>query len=163
MIFLLVATLLGGCGLALYRHAEGDKILSVQTGSMVPYFNPGDALLTRWILLPDLHVGDVVSYRSPADQRVVVSHRLVSINYQTGKLITKGDALDMHDLPFPSGQVIGKVYKVLPHVGRGLDWLHEPTGLIIAVYTPAACALIYEAKRLSRQYTKPAYRCYGYR
>jgi signal peptidase I len=162
-VLVLATMVLGGSGLVLYRNVKGDRLLSVQTGSMAPYFSPGDAVWTHKTTLSALRVGDIVSYRSPADPRVVVSHRLVSVDYQTGKLVTKGDALDLYDLPFPASQVVGRVYKVLPHVGWGLNWLHQPAGLIIAVYAPAACVFVYEVKRLRKQYSYPVYRHYRYR
>lgn len=145
-----------------YRNFKGDQLLSVQTGSMVPVFYPGDAVATRKVTLEELLVGDIVAYRSRDNPKVLVSHRLVSINHVTGKLITHGDALELQDVPFPASQVVGTVYKVVPNAGMVLDWLHKPVGLIIAVYIPAAFILGGEAKRLAKQYNKPYYQLYSY-
>ena len=145
-----------------YRHYKGDQILSVQTGSMVPSFYPGDALVTRKVIVPSLQIGDIVTYHNPSDPKVLVSHRLIGINYRTGKLITHGDALDLQDVPFPSNLLVGKVYKVVPLAGFMLDWLHKPAGLIVAIYIPASLILISEARRLARHYSKPYYRLYSY-
>jgi len=147
---------------ALILHSQGYQVLSVQTNSMVPTFSKGDALIVRRANSAELNVGDIISYHSPADPRVVVSHRLASVNYATGKLVTKGDNLDMRDISFPSNQVIGQVIGIVPFLGKLLDWLHEPAGLIVLVYTPAAFILVSEARRLSQQYEKPRFRNYGY-
>jgi len=130
---------------------------------MEPQFSRGDAVVTKEVRLASLRVGDVISYRSPADSRVIVSHRLVAVDYVTGKLITKGDAVAVQDIAFPVSKVVGKVNRVLPGMGAPLDWLHTTTGLVVAVYAPAAAVLIYEAKRLSKRYTRPYYTLYGYR
>ncbi|CAN5386144.1 signal peptidase I [soil metagenome] len=150
-------------GTALYLHWQGDQLLSVQSGSMVPAFRPGDAVATRKVRVEDLRVGDIVSYLNPADNRVKVTHRLININYLTGKMITEGDALDLQDVPFPNRLITGKVYRVIPNLGYIIDWLHEPEGLIIVVYTPAAFILVSEAKRLARRHTRPYYQLNGFR
>lgn len=162
-VFVIVLILLMVSGIVLYKYRAGDRLLSVQSGSMAPSFDNGDAVLVRKVKLQNLIVGDVISYHSPADSRVVVSHRLVSIDYQTGRLVTKGDSILPQDLPFPSNRLIGKVYTVVPYVGTGLDWLHTPTGIMIAVYTPAACVILYEINRLSKYYKQPVYKLHGYR
>lgn len=161
--YLLVVLLIGDSAYVVHRYSRGDRLLSVQTGSMRPVFGPGDAVLTHKTALQDLQAGDIVSYRSPADNRVVVSHRVTSINYQTGRLTTKGDALTVQDIPFPSNLVIGRAYEVVPYAGTILGWLHTPSGLLIAVYIPAIIILSYEAKRFSKRYVKPHYHLYGYR
>ena len=112
--------------------------------------------------IQELIVGDIIAYRNPRHTQVIVSHRLIGINYRTGKLITHGDALDLQDVPFPSNLVVGKVYSVIPNAGLALDWLHKPMGLISVVYVPAALVLASEARRLAKQYSKPYYQLYSY-
>ncbi len=148
-----------------YLYKSGDRVLSVQTGSMVPTFKVGDAVIVQRKGLKNLHEGDIISYRSPANKSVIVTHRLVRVDYITGRLVTKGDALERVDLPFPASRLIGVVYKVVPRVGGTLDWLHSPTGLILAVYAPAVGVILYELKRLSAQYehVQRTYKLHGYR
>jgi signal peptidase I len=161
-VYVTVFILIGVSMFASFRHYRGDQLLSVQTGSMTPAFYPGDAVATRKASLSELNVGDIVAYRNPNDRQVTVSHRLIGVNYRTGKLITAGDALDLQDVPFPANLVVGKVYKIVPNAGYILDWLHEPIGLIALVYIPAAFILVSEAKRLSKQYARPYYQNYKY-
>lgn len=162
ILSIVVVCLLSASSYIIYRHIKGDQLLSVQTASMVPAFYPGDAVVTHAVTLNDLNIGDIVTYQNPNDKRVVVSHRLISINYQTGKLITAGDAVGLRDVPFPASLVTGRVYKAIPVVGTVLNWLHQPLGLIVAVYTPAAFVLVSEAKRLSRHYANNNYQAYSY-
>lgn len=162
IVTVVVLCMLGVSSIIIFRHLRGDQLLSVQTGSMVPTFYPGDAVLTAKVSLEQLKIGDIVTYTNPNDKRVVVSHRLTEINYQTGKLITAGDALNLLDIPFPASLVTGRVYKAVPVLGSVLNWLHQPAGLIIAVYTPAAFVLVSEAKRLSRHYSDARYQTFDY-
>jgi signal peptidase I len=145
-----VGTIFAMTSFVLYRYIDGDRTLSVQTNSMVPTFSAGDAVITQKVTLQNLRVGDVISYKSPADNKVIVSHRLIDIDYQTGKLVTKGDALELRDFSIPSRLVRGRVYLVMPGIGSFLDWLHKPTGLIVAVYIPAALVLMHELRRYIR-------------
>lgn len=161
-IYGLVGVICSAAMFAAYRHYKGDQLLSVQTGSMVPAFYPGDALVTRTVALSELRAGDIVAYRNPRNPKVIVSHRLIGINYQTGRLITHGDALQLQDVPFPAHLVVGKVAKTVPKLGLVLDFMHRPVGLIAVVYTPAAFILVGEARRLARQYRRPYYQLYSY-
>jgi signal peptidase I len=162
VIYILVGLIFIVIIFAAYRHYQGDLLLSVQTGSMVPTFLPGDAVVTRKVSLGELQVGDIITYRNPAHQEVLVSHRLISVNHQTGKLITEGDALNLQDIPFPYYLVVGRVTAIVPSGGYVLDWLHRPIGLLTVVYIPAALILLAEARRLARQYAKPYYQLYSY-
>lgn len=145
----------------LILYQKGYTVLSVQTGSMTPTFTKGDAVIVHKQNALELQAGDIVSYRSSGDSKVIVSHRLVSIDYVTGKLVTKGDNLDLQDLPFPAFKVVGKVESVVPHLGAFLDFLHEPLGLAIIIYVPALFVILSEAKRLVRDVRQWHYRLYG--
>ncbi len=142
---------------------QGGSVLSVQTGSMVPAMRPGDGVVITKAPIYDLHIGDVISYRSPADNRVIVSHRIVSINLKQGSIITKGDHLAATDLPVGTGTIVGRVSFVMPKLGYAIDVVHRPIGLIFGIYLPALCILATEARRLARHFTPQVYRRYGYR
>lgn len=154
LLSMLVVGLLAASGTILYRHQQGDHVLSVQSGSMVPTFRRGDAVITKRTALSQLRLGDVISYRNPAEPRVLVSHRLVQIDYTTGRLVTKGDANYAPDIAVPYNNVVGVVYEVIPGLGTVIDWLHQPVGLIIAVYIPATLLLLSEIKRLNHYYAQ---------
>jgi len=139
-------------GLLARQYLNGDKLMTVQTDSMAPTFYPGDAILVKPIKLMNLRAGDVVSYHNLQKAEVIVSHRVVSVDYQSGKIVTKGDRLDLVDPPIHYSRIIGKVSSVAPYAGHGIDRLRKPLGLILFVYTPAAVVLASEAKRLARSF-----------
>ena len=148
-------------GMGLFKLAGGN-ILSVQSDSMAPVFKLGDALVVRSVHFTDLHVGDVISYHSPSNKRMVVSHRLIGINHKTGMLITEGDALDLQDAPVPAYLLIGRAQTVVPHAGKIIDGIRQPLVLLAALYIPAAWVMAMEFKRLVRSYSRPYYQLYGY-
>jgi signal peptidase len=150
----------GAVGLTML-HAGGERLLSIQTGSMIPTFRPGDALIVGPVMVRQLRVGDIVSYRSPRNATVTISHRLIAINKHTGWLTTAGDAQHSPDQPFSSDLVVGRATALAPHLGTVLDALRRPLGLVLAVYLPALVIVVAEVRRLVR-YTRPIYRCADY-
>lgn len=143
-------------------YRNGTRILSVQSNSMEPVFAPGDAVIMRPVTVDQLNYDDIVSYRSASDPRVIISHRLVDIDNEAGLLYTQGDNTDVVDEAVMSGQVAGKITKVIPRAGYVLDALHQPIGLVSLVYMPGALILLAEGRRLARRYARPAYQLHGY-
>jgi signal peptidase len=148
-------------GLVLWR-VPSVQLMTVESGSMTPAIRKGDAVVLRPVNPVDLHVGDVVSYRSPADQSVIITHRVVEVEKAWKQVITKGDNVDRNDKPLPMSEIIGKVDLRVAYLGYALDFLRTPAGLITCVYLPAAMIVGLELKRLTSQYTKPTYRLAGY-
>jgi signal peptidase len=156
LITMLTLPIAGAVGLIIL-HARGERLLSVQTASMVPTFRPGDAIIVQPVSPSSLRAGDIVSYRSPRDPGVVISHRLIEVNQPAGRLVTAGDALHTPDQPFLPLLVVGRATAVAPGLGTVLDAPPRPLGLVIMVYLPAALVIGAEALRLSRHYRRPAY------
>jgi signal peptidase I len=155
----LIVLVAGAVSLALLmvRH---ERLLSVQTASMVPTFQPGDALIVN---LRDKNpvVGAVITYRSADNPRVLITHRLIGV--ERGRLITAGDATSSRDKPVSRQAVVGTATTALPGMGRWLDRLHQPLALLMLIYIPAALAAAFEIKRLSSRLKPPQYRVLGYR
>ncbi|HSX36730.1 MAG TPA: signal peptidase I [Patescibacteria group bacterium] len=139
------------------------RVLAVQTGSMAPTFKPGDAVLVQKAHPASLAAGQVVSYISPADPTLLVSHRIVAINQQTGMLTTRGDHAARPDISFSPSLVVGRVSAVVPKFGYIINALHTRLGLIIGVYTPAAIIVLGEIKRLTHYYGRGYYRLLSFR
>jgi signal peptidase I len=158
MLTLLLAAAVGLAGL----HARGELALSVQTASMVPTFRPGDAIIVVPANAGQLKIGQVISYRSPRDPRVIISHRLIS-RTASGQLITAGDALHTADLAISPDQVVGQVTALAPGLGKILDFLHRPLGLLLAVYCPALGLAALEIRRLLTHYRRVHYRVLDHR
>ncbi|HXE09826.1 MAG TPA: signal peptidase I [Verrucomicrobiae bacterium] len=143
-----------GAGLTIL-HVRGERLLNVQTASMVPVFRPGDAIVTQSVQASHLRTGDIIAYRSLADPDMTITHRLIG-REPDGRLVTAGDALHDTDRPFPARLIIGRATAVAPRLGRVLDLLCQPPGLVIFVYLPAAGIIAAELVRLRRS-GRPAY------
>lgn len=156
---LLTASLLLAAGF-IYARLDGYELLSVQSNSMRPVMQRGDAVLVH-TRDADVGIGDVVSYISPAHPDVVITHRVIGVDDTRGIIATKGDNTPLVDPPVPAWNIVGTVTWVAPEAGFMLNLLRHPVGLIAAVYLPALAIILSEVRRLSRyyatgrQYTRP--------
>jgi signal peptidase I len=144
----------------LHFERRGGVVLNVQTGSMRPIFRPGDAVIAWRVPPRQLQVGDIISYHSLRDPRVIISHRLISKQIAGGvvQLITKGDAVPTVDPPIGSTAVTGQVWAVAPGLGKVLGWIKTPYGLGLAIYLPALVIIGLQAKQVVRYYRPTRYR-----
>jgi signal peptidase I len=147
-------------GLWKWQHVQ---IYSVQTGSMAPTFQPGDAVLVKHIDASAVQTGQVVSYISPANPRIIVSHRVTSVDAKRGLITTQGDNARRPDVAFSPNLVKGRVRAVLPYLGRLLNAMHTPWGLAIGVYLPASVVVLSELRQLAKGYNYSYYRLFGLR
>lgn len=161
LLAFVVLVLVSSVGIALWRM-QSVQVMSVQSGSMAPAIKRGDAVVLRSVDKHTLAVGDVVSYRSPANQSVIITHRITRVESNWNLVVTKGDNANRADKPVPMSEIIGRVDARVAYGGFGLDFLRSPAGLISSVYIPAAIIVILELKRLAIYYHKPTYRLIGY-
>ena len=88
-----------------------------------------DLVITYTSSYDDIHVGDVITYRS---NNGIISHRVVE-KYQTDNyryLVTRGDANSSTDGPIEYGKVTGKVVGVVSKVGVVVKFIQSPYFLI---------------------------------
>lgn len=142
-------------GMLLWLTRSG-YLLSVASPSMAPTFRPGDAVVVRYVSPTNLLPGQILSYKSSIDPKVVISHRLVSKT--DSELITKGDNLLQDDDPVVASQVIGRVVAVSPKLGYVMDFVKNPVGLSLTVYVPALLVITGQIIQLFSYYSQPFYR-----
>lgn len=162
LIFASAVLLLAAASL-LYLHQHGGRVVSVQSGSMEPTFRRGDALIIEPAATHDLRAGEIVSYVSPRDPSITITHRLVSVDRRGGTLITAGDKLRTTDPPFDTQRVVGRAVAVAPYLGFAIDALRHPLGLVLAVYLPACLVIFGEIRRLATAESSPKYRLRAHR
>ncbi len=127
-LFILIVCLFGYIMIA---RALGKKLPTifgwssavVLSGSMEPELPVGSLLLIH--NEDNYKIGDIVTYEDEYGN--LVTHRLVSI--ENGEVITKGDANNTNDKPFPETKIYGKVKAVMPRVGSMILWLKTPVGI----------------------------------
>lgn len=136
---LLAAVCLGFAVIGIGPQTGAYRPLTVLSSSMAPTYPGGSLLFIRHTPVEDLRVGDVITYETPTDGRVV-THRIHAV-VEPGPeplIITKGDALDEPD-PWAVRIEVPKVWRTIggvPHLGRLVLALRSPrlrtTGLPIA-------------------------------
>lgn len=159
-----IAATLCAAGLLLYARSQGLLILSVQTGSMRPYIRPGDAVLVRQTpgTLDQLQQGDIINFRSHENPDVLITHRVVSVDYNRQLITARGDALDRDDPVITADRLVGRVERIVPLAGYGFDVFRHPAGLAAAVYMPSLALVAWEVRRLMVYYAAQRYSIYYY-
>lgn len=95
----------------------------VLSGSMEPELPVGALLVIH--RQENYKIGEIVTYED--ENGTLVTHRLTSL--ENGNAVTKGDANNVEDAPFPVSKICGKVWAVLPGVGGTILWLRTPPGI----------------------------------
>jgi signal peptidase I len=132
-VFLLGLAVAGG----LAWHA-GYRVYAVQTGSMVPTFQPGDLVIDR-PADEGYRPGDVITFRHSTGPDLV-THRLKAITPQG--IHTKGDgnrSADTWDIR--PDQVEGVGVSNLANMGYALVFLKQPLG-VLGVMTSALSVIL---------------------
>jgi len=104
----------------------GWGIAVVLSGSMEPALGIDDVILVRRADRYD--VGDIVVYQS-GDTLIV--HRVIARDGET--LVTRGDANNAADAPIDSSVIKGTVVAHVPGLGRVVNALKTPAGIVIVL------------------------------
>jgi len=90
----------------------GTKPYIVSTDSMSDTLFKGDMIFVKEINPSGLKEGDIITY-TMTNSNIVVTHRVVRIEEETGFIITKGDNNQSEDAPALPENLIGLyVYKI---------------------------------------------------
>jgi signal peptidase I len=140
-------------------YLQGGRIYSIQSGSMSPQLRRGDAVLVLPVAPDKLQLGEVISYHSLIDRRVIITHRLIA-KTTDGHLQTQGDSLAEPDPMIEQSAIIGRVAFMMPAAGRVVDLFHHPMKLVATMYLGLSLLLIVELRHFVRQY-RCSYRLVG--
>ncbi len=146
-----LALLLFASGSLLVLKQTGSRALSVQSGSMAPVIKKGDLVVVKSV--PHYHVGDIITYTSPSNRNVTVTHRIIALK-PNGTLQTKGDANHSADHVISKGRIVGQVQHMVPRLGYGIDFVRKPLGLLLIIYIPAVLIIAHEFRLLTGHYKK---------
>ena len=111
---------------------------TVLSGSMKPYFSPGDIVVVTPEPTRQVRVGQVISYHVPVGDHHVQSHRVIQIvrGGDHPLVRTKGDANNAAD-PWTArldGGTAWQVRAVVPKAGWGIVWLRTPAIRRFAIF-----------------------------
>ena len=105
---------------------QGYRVWVVHTGSMIPTFRPGEAIVDQpvhgW---PQR--GEIITFRYASGPDQVVTHRVY--RESGGTIRTKGDANPTEDpWTLHASQVVGTPTAIIPDGGYLIVYLSQPTG-----------------------------------
>lgn len=128
------ATLLAGGAVTLLvivgmLVATGHRVMTDMSDSMQPAIAAGDVLVTEAIAARDARPGDIITFDDPVRDGRTMTHRVVSVREQGGKLAfhTKGDANGKGERwTIAADGTAGHVQVVIPKVGYVLNWFGRP-------------------------------------
>lgn len=126
----------------------GFQFISVLTGSMQPEIEPGSLILVKKVTDPEkLKVNDVITFKSPRNEKQLITHRIVEVKKMDSKIlfITKGDANLTADVEeVESTNVFGKYYQdfTIPYGGYILQLTKTKMGYIVFFIIPVLVLII---------------------
>ena len=99
----------------------GATPYAVLTGSMAPTMSPGTLVVVHPVAPEDVRTGDVITFWPREHDPTVVTHRVVSVGFDTtGRptFVTRGDANDTNDpQPVLAAQLVGERWYSVPWLG----------------------------------------------
>ena len=139
----------------------GKSLLTIQTASMEDTYNIGDMVLMTKLDISergDLKPGDIITYKAPIDIDGdgmigdINTHRIVSIDYETGVIVTKGDNNILPDnegdnpYTVQVNNVIGLCTEQgrLAGLGNVIEFLRSSVGFFICIVLPLILFFLYE-------------------
>jgi signal peptidase len=129
----------------------GWSVDTVFSGSMEPKLKVGGVVVTRPVEAGDIKVGDIITFHSPLDEKLI-SHRVIAV--EGGSLPsfqTKGDANeDADSLAVPAQNLVGKVCFHLPYLGYAVQFIKSPLGLVLTLCLPGLIVIVMEIVKLHR-------------
>ena len=122
---LMLSVVAAAAALLIVPKAVGGRPLTVLSGSMVPTFDPGDAVVIRPVDVDELEIGDVITFQETSGEPELITHRIIGVSFGSAgrEFVTRGDANGAADAaPVTEAQVRGEVWYTVPLVGYASVW-----------------------------------------
>lgn len=134
--------------------AGSDDAFIVLSGSMVPFFDPGDVIFVSEIDPSDVQVGDVLTFRVRPGSTTLITHRVIEIldDGAGPRWRTQGDANEDPD-PFivHPNMLVGRYDFQVPWWGHLVNAIRSKTGYFVLILIPAGIVIIREFIKLYRE------------
>ncbi|ANE46890.1 hypothetical protein SY83_12060 [Paenibacillus swuensis] len=133
----------------------GYEIMTVLSGSMEPGIQTGSVIALKPVENAEgFKSGDVITFRSPEDQNIIITHRIQEVQSVNGAVqyITKGDNNDAQDAqPIPSDHIIASyVNFTIPWLGYLFTFIKSTAGVVLLMIVPGALLILWQMANLYR-------------
>jgi len=123
--------------------------LSIQSASMEPAIYTGDLIISEKTDLKTLKAGDVISFFSVEEEKVVIiTHRIVEVKNDKGVMafVTKGDNNELVDeKEVASGDIVSKFAGIkVSKCGYILDFFKSKIGFFICIILPLFMIFVFQ-------------------
>jgi len=148
---LLIFIIFFGVVILLGPRFSNIELLTVLSPSMSPTIPMGSIVVIEPANVPEIRVGEVITYGSMEFPGSTVTHRVIEVLNQESNpaFRTQGDANDAPDLdPVPSSLVLGRVIFHLPLIGFIIQFIRKPVGFLLVILIPAVMVLVGEVQEL---------------
>jgi signal peptidase I len=115
------------------------QVFVVLNGTMQPTLHAGDVIITVDTPAHSLQINDIITYLSPDNRNILVTHRIVNVikGDQVLRFQTKGDANEDPDSYVVSSDlVVGRMILRIPYVGYVASVSHSFLGFLLLVLAP---------------------------
>lgn len=131
----------------------GHQMYFIRTGSMSPYLEPGDVIISKKYDGGELVVGndgDVVTYYGNVNGNVeMITHRVIEIDGE--KIVTKGDFNNTVDSPITKNDIEAvMVYKTVV-IDKIYMIISSTWGFWLLIFTPIALLIVSEIVSLVKE------------
>ena len=131
----------------------GYRSLTVLSGSMEPTLHVGDVVVVDQVSPTLVRVGDIVTFRDPADPARLITHRVREIHVSGSDVdfVTKGDAnTSVERWKINRDGKIGRVAYHVWRLGYLMFWIRSRYGRLSLIVIPALVLGAVELWRLWR-------------
>lgn len=130
-------------------------IYTIVSPSMEDTINVHDVIFIKNIQPSKLKEGDIITFYSTNSffGRTPITHRIIEVknNNDEYSFIVKGDANDIPDEEIViSENILGKVYFVIPKLGKVQFFLASKSGVVVAILIPIFVILGYDIYKITR-------------
>ena len=122
----------------------GYRLFTVNNNEMSPKYKFNDIIIVKDYNPNKLKVGDDISYLGDCCGQggMIISHKIVKIDKELNKIVTKGINSNVQDPEIKYKQVIGKVVGILPVINFLHHIFKNQFGFFIVVVLPLVIAII---------------------
>ena len=114
-----------------YANIFNKSLFIISSGSMQPTLDIGDDVLVD-NTKENININDIIVYKDETSD-MLVCHRVINIEGQD--IVCKGDNNNVEDRTITKNQIVGKVVKIIPRVGKIQFFLRKPWIIIILIDT----------------------------